>query len=268
MRGRAALLGPLAVAALALLAAGPADAARPAGRLVLHVTFDDSAGPYVSGTTPFLAVRTAAGRTVAERRVTGGRAVVTLPPGRYVLASYWRPCGATCSEDDLPTDRCARRFRVRTASRGASETVAAEAVFEGGEPCRLSLASDWPPAAAARSRGAALPLARGPYCRPEAAGCRLPARAPRTRRALAVRAGSRVTLSFGAPVRRLELDGICGRGPLRASRGGRRWSFRVPAETAADTAACGRLGLAATYAGQDPLRGVRAQFGFRLRRGG
>jgi hypothetical protein len=77
-----------------------------------------------------------------------------------------------------------------------------------------------------------------------------------------------VTLSFGAPVRRLELDGICGRGPLRPSRDGRRWSFRVPAATAANPAACGRIGLAVTYAGQAPLRGVRAQFGFRLRRAG
>ena len=92
-------------------------------------------GPYGAGATPFVAVRNAGGEVVAQRRAASGRTVISLPRGRYAVAAYWRPCEGGCDAEDLPLDRCAKRVPIRTAARGASETVNATAVFKGGEPC-------------------------------------------------------------------------------------------------------------------------------------
>jgi hypothetical protein len=275
MRGQVmwALAVALALAVGILVVEGtPADGARPGadaaakarGRLVFTTRFDESAGPYVEGSVPFLLVRDARGNEVVRRRVSAGRTVVWLPSGSYSLAAYWRPCEGACIPDDLPTDRCGRRFSIHTARRGASETVDASAVFRGGQPCRLRVESDWPPTVVVRTGRAKLQAARGPYCRP---GCSLPPSQPRTKRRLPIHAGSRISINLKEPTRRLELSGICGRSPLSYARGGRRWSFRVPPDTPASIQTCHDLKLTVTYAGPGARRGVKAVFGFTLRVG-
>ena len=217
---------------------------------------------------PFILVRDARGEDVVRRAVKRGATSVSLPAGAYQLAVYWRPCQGRCDPEDLPTDRCARRFTIHTARRGDSETIAAHAVFSNGEPCALRLESDWPPLPVARSGGSALPVRRGVLCRPQPDGCALPALAPRTKGALPVHTGSRVTVALGAPARRILLKGICGGGTFVPSAGGRNWTFRVPAETMANLADCRNLGLEVTYKGPGIRGGVRAAFGFRLRAAG
>jgi hypothetical protein len=262
----------LAVAGLTLAGApaggaqGPANAAAKAhGRLTFDVRF---VGPYVQGSVPFVLVRDARGTDVVRREVKGGSTTVSLPDGEYTLASYWRPCQGRCDPEDLPTDRCSRKFTIHTARRGDSETIAASAVFSGGEACVLKLQSDWPPLPSARSGGSVLAVKRGVLCRPGRDGCTLPAQAPRTRGALPVHTGSRVTVVLGAPARRILLRGICGGGTFVPAAGGRRWTFRVPAETIDHFADCRNLGLEVTYKGPGIRRGVRAAFGFRLGAGG
>jgi hypothetical protein len=269
----AALATLLALAALAFAApsgGAPAPAERAAkarGELRFSARFDESAGPYVKGSVPFLLVRDASGRDVVRRRVND-RTVVSLPAGRYTLAAYWRPCEGPCQEEDLPTDRCARRFTIHTARRGASEAVTASAVFRGGEPCRLRVESDWPPLPVVRAGKAVLETARGPYCRPSPRDCKPPAAQPETRRRLPVGVRTRVGIDLKLRARRLRLTGICGRGPLTYSAGGRRWSFRVPPETVASMRTCHDIKLTVTYAGPGVMRGLEAVFGFRLRRAG
>ena len=266
----AAALGVLAVAGPSAGGAGPtADAAANArGRIVFTARFDASAGPYAEGSVPFVAVRKAGGALVEERRVSSGRTVISLPRGRYRLDSYWRPCDGPCGPDDVPLDRCAKRLSIRTAGRGASESVTAKAVFKGGDPCRLQLDSDWPPGAVIRAGATTLPAARGPYCRPSPEACTpLPAQ-PSTARRLPVRAGSRVKIDFKVPTRRLALTGICGSSALSHSRAGERWAFTVPPETAASIGSCHDIKLVVTYAGPGARRGVKAVFGFDLRLAG
>ncbi|HEU0024434.1 MAG TPA: hypothetical protein VFQ12_07380 [Thermoleophilaceae bacterium] len=277
MRRLAAVSGIVAMVmalfGLALVGPSAGDAERTAdasgqarGRIVFTSRFDESAGSYGAGSVPFVQVRNASGDVVAERRASSAGVVIALPRGRYVLAAYWRPCEGPCDPEDLVTDRCAKRVPIRTALRGASETVTASAVFRGGEPCRLRVRSDWPPPVVVRTGRAKLLAARGPFCPPK--GCALPAANPTTKRRLPVRAGSRVVLNLKVPTRRLELTGICGSSPLSYAGAGRRWYFGVPRETVSSIRTCGRLKLTATYAGPGPRGGVRAVFGFRLRLAG
>jgi hypothetical protein len=271
--------GTLGIAALSLALAGltlagvpaggaqePASAAAQAqGRLTFNVRF---VGPYVQGSVPFILVREAGGDEVVRREVKGGATTVPLPAGQYTVASYWRPCQGRCDPEDLATDRCGRHFTMHTARRGDSETIAASAVFSNGEPCTIKLDSDYPPLPSARTGGATLDVKRGVMCRPQRDGCTLPARAPRTKGALPVKTGSRVTVSLGAPARRILLKGICGGGTFIPSAGGRNWTFRVPADTLAHFGDCRNLGLEVTYKGPGIRKGVRAAFGFRLRAAG
>ena len=251
----------------ALTFAGPAAGGSPAadeGRIVFSARFDERAGPYSAGATPFVVVRNAAGQVVAERRASG-RTIVSLPRGRYVVGAYWRPCEGTCDAEDLPLDRCAKRVTIHTAARGASEAVTAKAVFKGGEPCSLRLSSDWPPQAVISNGSTSLRATRGPYCRPSPRTCTPLASRPSTARRLPVRAGSRVSIDLKVPTRRLELTGICGSGPLTHSKTGQRWSFRVPQDTASSMRTCHDIKLTVTYAGPGVRRGVTAVFGFDLR---
>jgi hypothetical protein len=256
----AAVIGTLAFAA-------PAGAAER-GKLVFSARFDASAGPYGAGATPFVTVRDAAGKVVAQRRVGAGGTIVSLARGSYRLSAYWRPCAGGCDADDLPLDRCGKRVRIHTAARGASERLVATAVFRAGEACRLNVRSDWPPRATVRAGSTSIAAARGPYCRPAPKTCEPLASQPSTSRRLPVRAGTLVTIDFKVRTRRLMLTGICGRGPLRYADAGRRWSFRVPPETAANVQTCHDIKLTVTYAGPGVRRGVRAVFGFDLRRAG
>lgn len=254
-----ALAGLLIVVALA----APAGAAAAPGELVLHVRFE---GNYSSDTVPFVRVRTSAGRTIAERRMDGSRATVSLRAGSYVVTSYWRPCDGPCTADDLPVDPCSRRFKIRTPRRGASETVTARALFRAGESCRMGIGSDYPPQPRVTRGGAEVLPARGGYC--TTPGCTPEGPAPMKGPRLPVRAGDVVRVALGAPTSRLRIDGICGTGQLAPTRNGRLWTFRVPEATPPNIATCGRITLTVTYAGPGPLAGVRAVFGFRLRRAG
>ena len=70
--------------------------------------FDESGGPYSARRH---AVRGGAQRRRQGRRATArgsGRAVISLPRGRYAVGAYWRPCEGTCDAEDLPLDRCAQ----------------------------------------------------------------------------------------------------------------------------------------------------------------
>ena len=266
----AAALGVLAVAGPSAGGAEPSAgaAAKARGRVVFTARFDSSAGPYAKGSIPFVAVRNADGAVVAQRRVSSGGTKIPLPRGRYRLDAYWRPCAGSCGPDDLPLDRCSRSFSIRTASRGASESITAKAVFKGGASCRLQLDSDWPPTAVIRAGAAVLPAARGPYCRPSPKTCTPPASQPSTASRLPIRAGSRVKIDLKVPTRRLELTGICGRGALSHSHAGERWGFTIPPETVSSIGSCHDIKLVVTYAGPGPRRGVKAVFGFDLRLAG
>jgi hypothetical protein len=246
-----------------------ADAAAAAqGRLVFTARFDESGGPYGAGATPFVVVRDSAGRVVAQRSASSGRAAISLPRGRYAVSAYWRPCEGRCDAEDLPLDRCGKRVSIRTAARGASESVTFAAVFKGGDPCSARVSSDWPPQAVIRTPATSLKAARGPYCRPAPKTCVLPASQPSTQRRLPIRAGTLVTIDLKVPTRRLELTGICGSGPLSHSKAGRRWSFKVPRETAGSIRTCHDIKLTITYAGPGVRHGVKAVFGFDLRLAG
>ena len=269
MRGIAASPAVLLLVAVigTLAFAAPAGAAER-GRLVVTARFDASAGPYAPGSIPFVTVRNGAGKVVAQRRVGAGGTIVSLPRGSYRVTAYWRPCEGGCDPEDVPLDRCTKRVPIHTAARGASERVVANAVFRGGDACRLEVGSDWPPRAVIRARSTVLAAARGPYCRPAPRTCEPPASQPSTRRRLPVRAGTLVRIDFKVPTRRVRLTGICGDGPLRYADAGRRWSFRVPPETVASMRTCHDIKLTVTYAGPGIRRGVRAVFGFDLRRAG
>ncbi|MBN1530522.1 MAG: hypothetical protein JW895_15775 [Thermoleophilaceae bacterium] len=264
MRGIAA---SSAVLFAALAFAAPAGAAGP-GELEFSARFDAGAGPYAAGSTPFVTVRGAGGKVVAQRRVGAGGTVISLPRGTYRVTAYWRPCEGGCDPDDLPLDHCARRVSIHTAGRGASERVVAAAVFRGGEACRMSVNSDWPPPVVVRAGRRTLNANRGPYCRPSPETCTPLPSQPSTKRRLPVRAGTVVNIDFGVPTRRLLLDGICGSGRLRYSDAGRRWSFTVPRATTSSMRTCHDIKLTVTYAGPGVRRGVRAVFGFDLRRAG
>jgi hypothetical protein len=250
-----------------LALAAPAGAAGP-GKLEFSARFDASAGPYAAGSTPFVTVRDASGDVVAQRRVGAGGTIISLKRGNYRVTAYWRPCEGGCDADDLPLDTCSRRVPIHTAARGASERVVARAVFRGGDACRMSVSSDWPPGVTVRTASTSLLAARGPYCRPSPRTCTPRPGTPSTARRLPVRAGTVVHMDFGVPTRRLLLDGICGSGRLRYSNAGRRWSFTVPRETASSIGTCHDIKLTVTYAGPGIRRGVRAVFGFDLRRAG
>ena len=215
-----------------------------------------------------MVVRNAAGKVVAQRRAASGRALVSLPRGRYAVAPTGAPAREAATTEDLPLDRCAKRVSIHTAARGASESVSFAAVFKGGEPCSLRVSSDWPPQAVISTPAASLKAARGPYCRPSPKTCTLLASQPSTQRRLPIRAGTRVTIDLKVPTRRLELTGICGSGPLSHSKAGRRWFFKVPRETAGSIRTCHDIKLTITYAGPGVRRGVRAVFGFDLRLAG
>jgi len=245
-----------------------AQAAAKQGRLVFTARFDESAGPYSAGATPFVVVRNAAGRVVAQRNAASGRAIVSLPRGRYAVSAYWRPCEGGCDDEDLPLDRCTKRVSIHTAARGASESVSFAAVFKGGEACSARVTTDWPPQAVISTPATSLKATRGPYCRPAPKTCALPASQPSTRRRLPVRAGTPITIDLKVPTRRLELTGICGSGPLSHSKAGRRWVFKIPRQTAASIRTCHDIKLTITYAGPGVRRGVKAVFGFDLRLAG
>ena len=72
-----------------------------------------------------------------------------LPPGRYVVISFQRPCAGDCSLLDPPVDRCARRIRV--LSGGLTEVRATVRPFRGCTISRKALPARFPPRARVRA---------------------------------------------------------------------------------------------------------------------
>ena len=72
-----------------------------------------------------------------------------LPPGRYVVVSFQRPCDGNCALLDPPTDRCARRVRI--LSGGLTEV---RVTVRPGRGCRITrhaLPARFPPRARIRA---------------------------------------------------------------------------------------------------------------------
>jgi zinc D-Ala-D-Ala dipeptidase len=101
---------------------------------------------YIEGAVSFVRVRDAAGDTVVRRRVRHRprfRMVRRLPPGRYKVVSYQRPCAGNCSVLDPPTERCARRIRI--LSGGLTAVSVRVRAWRGCRMTRHALPARFPP---------------------------------------------------------------------------------------------------------------------------
>ncbi len=145
--GRRTLATTSALAALAL----PAAAAGAPGTLDYRQRLDASRGVYIEGSISFVRVRAADGEVVVRRRTAKARfrMVRKLPPGRYRVVSYQRPCDGNCGFLDPPTDRCARRVRV--LSGGLTDVRVTLRPYRGCTMSRRARAARFPPAARIRA---------------------------------------------------------------------------------------------------------------------
>jgi D-alanyl-D-alanine dipeptidase len=136
------------VVALLALPAG-ADAAP--GTLDFRESLDASRGVYIEGSIAFVRVRDASGDLVVRRRTARApfRMLRKLPPGRYRVISYQRPCDGNCSLLDPPTDRCARRVRI--LSGGLTRVRVTLRPYRGCRMIRRALPARFPPLGRVRS---------------------------------------------------------------------------------------------------------------------
>jgi zinc D-Ala-D-Ala dipeptidase len=113
--GERTLTTTVALAALAL----PAVAEAAPGTLDYRESTNTSHGVYVEGSISFVRVRDRSGELVVRRRTAKPRfrMLRRLPPGRYRVISYQRPCDGNCSLLDPPADRCTRRVRILSGGR-------------------------------------------------------------------------------------------------------------------------------------------------------
>jgi zinc D-Ala-D-Ala dipeptidase len=135
--------GTAVVVAFLALPAG-ADAAP--GTLDFRQTFPKAAPLYDEGTVSFVRVRAASGALVVRRRVQHRprfRMRRKLPPGRYRVISYQRPCAGSCVILDPPTDRCARPVRI--LSGGLTEVAVRVRPGRGCTMSRRALPARFPP---------------------------------------------------------------------------------------------------------------------------
>ena len=92
-------------------------------------------GAYIEGSVSFLRVRDARGELVVDEsaaRRLRWRVGRRLPPGRYRLTSFERPCDGNCSLLDPPTERCSRRIKIIAHGR-----TGVRATVRPGRGCRL-----------------------------------------------------------------------------------------------------------------------------------
>ena len=135
--------GTAVVVAFLALPAG-ADAAP--GTLDFRQAFPKGAPLYEEGTVSFVRVRTASGALAVRRRVQHRprfRMHRKLPPGRYRVISYQRPCDGNCGLLDPPTDRCARPVRI--LSGGLTEVAVRVRPGRGCTMSRRALPARFPP---------------------------------------------------------------------------------------------------------------------------
>jgi zinc D-Ala-D-Ala dipeptidase len=114
----------------------PAAAEAAPGTLDFRQAFPKGAPLYDEGTVSFVRVRDASGELAVRRRVQHRprfRMSRRLPPGRYRVISYQRPCAGNCGRLDPPTDSCARRIRI--LSSGLTEVGV---TVRPGRRCRMS----------------------------------------------------------------------------------------------------------------------------------
>ena len=136
--------------ALGVLVSAPAAEAAP-GTLDFRQAFAGR-GVYTEGSISYMRVRRERGEVVVRKRVRHRarfRMRRRLPPGRYVVVSFQRPCAGNCSLLDPPRERCARRVRV--LSRGLTEVRATVRPFRGCTMSRDALPARFPSRARVRA---------------------------------------------------------------------------------------------------------------------
>ena len=107
---------------------------------------------YIEGSVSYVRVRDAAGEVVVRRRVQHRarfRMRRRLPPGRYVIVSFQRPCIGNCGLLDLPTDRCARRVWI--LSGGLTDVRVRVRPGRGCRMSRSALPAEFPSRARVRA---------------------------------------------------------------------------------------------------------------------
>ena len=138
----AAALGALVIPSVAEAAPGTLDFRQAfAGRSL-----------YTEGSISYMRVRRERGEVVVRRRVQHRvrfRMRRRIPPGRYVVVSFQRPCDGNCALLDLPTERCARRIRVH--SGGLTEVRVTVRPGRGCRMTRRALPARFPPRARVRA---------------------------------------------------------------------------------------------------------------------
>jgi zinc D-Ala-D-Ala dipeptidase len=134
------------VIAVALAAVAVPTAAEAAPGTLDFQQYSAGRPVYTEGAVSFVRVRDASGDTVVRRRVQHKprfRMVRRLPPGRYTVVSYQRPCDGNCSLLDPPTDRCARRVRI--LSGGLTDVSVTVRPGRGCRITRHALPARFPP---------------------------------------------------------------------------------------------------------------------------
>jgi zinc D-Ala-D-Ala dipeptidase len=123
----------------------PAAAEAAPGTLDFRHSLDSSRGMYTEGSISFVRVRDRSGDMVVRRRTMHPRFRMrrTVPPGRYRVISYQRPCAGNCSFLDPPVDRCARRVRI--LSGGLTEVSVTVRPGRGCTMTRSALPARFPP---------------------------------------------------------------------------------------------------------------------------
>jgi len=124
----------------------PAGADAAPGRLDFRQAFPKGPPPYEEGTVSFVRVRGTRGALAVRRRVQHRprfRMRRQLPPGRYRVISYQRPCDGNCELLDPPTDRCARGIRI--LSGGLTEVAVSVRPGRGCRMRRRAMPARFPP---------------------------------------------------------------------------------------------------------------------------
>lgn len=93
--------------------------------------------PGLEGAVLFIRLVDAAGDTIMDtyfRWPTDGK---SIPPGRYLLSTYWRTCEGNCGALDPPMPFCSGRFEV--APRGRVEVRLTPGQLASGWTCDVTV---------------------------------------------------------------------------------------------------------------------------------